>query len=153
MDGLPPTIHIDELSSQLRWTGSHLLFILTSSPLNSDGRAPTIHIDEPFAATQMDGLPPTTHIDGALPSTQMDELLLFTLASPSLQLRWTGSHPLFILTSSPLNSDGRAPTIHIDEPFAATQMDGLPPTTHIDGALPSTQMDELLLFTLASPSL
>ena len=112
-------------SLQLRWTGSHPLFILTSSPLNSDGQAPTIHIDEPFAATQMDVLPPTTHIDGALPSTQMDELLLFTLASPSLQLRWTGSHLLFILTSSPLNSDGRAPTIHIDEPFAATQMDEL----------------------------
>ena len=67
--------------------------------------------------------------------TQMDELLLFTLTSPSLQLRWTGSHlQNYTLTSSPLNSDGRAPTIHIDK------------------ALPLTQMDELLLFTLTSSS-
>ena len=40
---------------------------------------------------------------------------LLTLTSPSLQFRWTGSCPQFILTSSSLNSDGRAPTIHIDE--------------------------------------
>ena len=109
----------------------------------------------------MDGLPPTTLIDEALPSTQMDELLLYTLTSPSLQLRWTGSHQQFILTklfpqprwTSSYYTLRRAPTIHSDEPFAATQMDGLPPTTLIDEALPSTQMDELLLYTLTSPSL
>ena len=123
-------------SLQLRWTGSHLQLILTSSSLNSDGRAPTINTDEPFATTQKDGLPPTIHIDEALPSTQMDELLLYTLTSPSLQLRWTGSHYNSYRRSSSLNSDGRAPTIHTDEPFAATQMDGLPPTTHIDELFP-----------------
>ena len=101
----------------------------------------------------MDGLPPTIHIDEALSSTQMDELLLYTLTSPSLQLRWTGSHYNSYRRSSSLNSDGRAPTIHTDEPFAATQMDRLPPTIHIDEALPSTQMDELLLYTQPSPSL
>ena len=101
----------------------------------------------------------------------MDELLLFTLASPSLHIRQTGSCLQILLTSSPLNSDGRAPTIHIDEPFtalqtdgllptiyidepfAALQTDGLLPTIHIDEAHPSTQMDEPLLFTLTSPSL
>ena len=100
----------------------------------------------------MDGLPPTTLIDEILPLTQMDELLLYILTSLSLQLRLTGSHLQLILTSSSLNPDGRAPTIHSDEPFAATQMDGFPPTTLIDEALPSTQMDELLLYTLTSPS-
>ena len=112
------------------------LLTLTSSSLNSDGRAPTIYIDE------------------ALPSTQMDELLLFTLTSPSLHFRWTGSFLLFTLTSpslhikqtgsflqfilmsSSLNSDGRAPTIHIDEPFTAYQTDGLLPIILIDELFP-----------------
>ena len=101
----------------------------------------------------MDGLPPTTLIDEALPSPQMDELLLYTLTSPLLQLRWTGSHLQLILPSSSLNPDGRAPAIRSDESFAATQMDGLPPTTLIDEALPSTQMDELIIYTLTSLSL
>ena len=187
MDGLPPTTLIDEAlpstqmdelllytltspSLQLRWTGSHLQLILTSSSPNPDGRAPAIHSDEPFAATQMDGnppttnidelfpqprwtssaihsdepypetqmdgLPPTTLIDEAIPSTQMDKLLLYTLKSPSMQLRLTGSHLQLILTSSSLNPDGRPSTIHTDEPFAATQMDGLPRTTHIDELFP-----------------
>ena len=83
----------------------------------------------------------------------MDELLLFTLTSPSLQLRWTVSHLQLILKSSSLNPDGRAPTIHTDVLFAATKMDGFPPTTLIDEALPSTQMDELLLYTPTRPSL
>ena len=48
MDGLLPTIHTDEPFPQLRWTGSYLQFILTSSSPNSDGRTPTIHIDELF---------------------------------------------------------------------------------------------------------
>ena len=101
----------------------------------------------------MDGLPPNIHIDEALSSTQMDELPLYTLTSPSLQLRRTGSHLQLILTSSSLNPDRRAPAIHNDEPFAATHIDGLPPTTFIDEALPSPQRDELLLFTRTSPSL
>ena len=123
-------------SLQLRWSGSHLQLILTSSSLNPDGRAPTIHTDDPFAATQMDGLPPTTLIEEAQPSTQMDERLLYILTSPSLQLRWTGSHLQLKLQCSSLNPKGRAPTIHSDERFAATQMDGPPPTTHIEELFP-----------------
>ena len=101
----------------------------------------------------------------------MDEPLLLTLTSPSLHFRWMGSFQQILLTRSPLNSDGRAPTIHIDEPFtalqtdgllptiyidepfAALQTDGLLPTIHIDEAHPSTQMDEPLLLTLTIPSL
>ena len=71
----------------------------------------------------------------------MDELLLFTLTSPSLQLKQTSSFLQILLTSSPLNTDGRAPTICNDEPFNATQTDGL---------LPSNFVDELLLFTWTS---
>ena len=74
----------------------------------------------------------------------MDETLLFTLTSPSLHFRQTGSFLQFILTSSPRNSDRRAPTIYVDEPFTTLQMDGLLLTIHID---------ELLLFTLTSPLL
>ena len=123
-------------SLQLKWTGPHLQLILKSSSLNPDGRAPAIHSVELFTTTKMDGLPPTTLIDEALPSTQMDELLLYTMTSPSLQLRWTGSNLQLILTSCSLNPDGRAPTIHSYEPFAATLMDGLPPTTQIDELFP-----------------
>ena len=101
----------------------------------------------------------------------MDEPLLFTLTSPSLHIRQTGSFLQFMLTSSSLNSDGRVPTIYIDEPFTALQTNGLPhtiyidepstanqtdgllPTIHIDEAHPSTQTDEPLLFTLTSPPL
>ena len=68
----------------------------------------------------------------------MDELLLFTLTSPSLHFRWTGSFLQFLLTSSSLNSDGRAPTIHSDEPSTAYQADRLLLTIHIDEAHPST---------------
>ena len=109
-DGLPPTIHIDEL------------------PLHTDGRAPTVHSDEPITAHQTDGLLPTILIDEALPSTQMDELLQNHIDELTHQLRRTGSHLLFISTSSPLNSDGRALTIHTDEPLAALQTDGPLPT-------------------------
>ena len=59
----------------------------------------------------------------------MDELLLFTLTSPSLHFRQTGSFLQFTLTGSSLNPDGRAPTIYIDEPFTALQTDGLLLTT------------------------
>ena len=140
MDGLLLTIHIDEAhpSTQMdepllftltspalhiRQTGSFLQFLLTSSSLNSDGRAPTIHIDEPSTACQTDGLLPTIHIDEAYPSTQMDELLLFTVTSPPLHIRQTGSFLQSLLTSSPFNSDGRAPTIYLDEPSTAYQKD------------------------------
>ena len=55
----------------------------------------------------------------------MDELILFTLTSPSLHFRWTGSFLQILLTDSSFNSDGRAPTIYDDEPFTAYQTDGL----------------------------
>ena len=83
----------------------------------------------------------------------MDEPLLFTLTSPPLHIRQTGSFLQFLLTSSSLNSDGRALTIHIDEPSTAYQTDGLLPTIHIDEGHPSTQMDEPLRFTVTSPPL
>ena len=104
-DGRAPTIHMDELFPQFRWTSSYHSFgralpsvnmdellLLTSSSLNSDGRAPTIHTDDPFAALQTDGLPPTNYIDEALLSAQMDELLLFILTKLFPQLRWTSSY-------------------------------------------------------------
>ena len=127
MDGILPIIHIDELfpstqkdelllfaltsssstqkdelplytltnpSLQLRWTGSCLLFILTSS-------SPQLRRTSSYYS----------HCR-ALPSTQKEELRLHTLTSPSLQLRWTGSCLLFLLTSSSLNSDGRAPAYY-----------------------------------------
>ena len=80
----------------------------------------------------------------------MDQLLLFTLTSPSLLFRWTGSFLQLLLRSSSLNSDGRAPTIYIDEPFTALQMDGLLPTIPLassplnsDGRAPTIYIDEL----------
>ena len=82
-----PILHI-------RQTGSFLQFLLTSSPLNPDGRAPTIYIDEPFTALQTDGLPLTIYID-----------------EPLLHFKQTGSSLQFLLTSSPLNPDGRALTL------------------------------------------
>ena len=78
----------------------------------------------------------------------MDELLLFTLTNPPLHFRRTGSFLPIILTSSSLNSDGRAPTIHTDEPFAAFQTDGLLPTNHIE--LLQNHIDEL--FPTALPN-
>ena len=83
----------------------------------------------------------------------MDEPLLFTLTSPSLHFRQTGSFLQFILTKLIPQLRWTSPTIYIGEPSTAYQTDGLLPTIHIDEALPSTQMDELLLFTLTSPSL
>ena len=133
MDGLLPTIHINEAHPStlmdefllftvtspplhIRQTGSFLQSLLTSSPLNSDGRAPAIHSDKPFSSLQTDGLPPTIYVDelftalqtdGLLPtihideahsSTQMNEALIFTLMSPPLHIKWTGSFLQFILT-------------------------------------------------------
>ena len=100
-------------------TGSFPQFSLTSSPLNSDGRALTIYDDEPFTAYQTGGLLPTIHID-----------------KPLLHFKQTGSFLQFLLTSSPLNTDGRALTIYDDEPFTAYQTGGLLPTILIDELSP-----------------
>ena len=145
-------------SLQSRWTGSCPQFVLTSSSLNLDGRAPTIHIDELFPqlrwtssynshrralpSRQTDELLPINHIDELFPPTSMDELPLYTLTSPSLQSRWTGSCPQFVLTSSSPNSDGRAPTIHIDELFP--QLRWTSSYNSHRRALPSRPTDELL---------
>ena len=129
-----------------------------------DGLLPINHIDELFPRHR--GRAPTIHIDELFPSTQMDELPLYTLTSPSLQLRWTGSSLLFILMISSLNSDVRAPTIHINELFPqlrwmssynshrralrSKQTDELLPINHIDelfprhrGRAPTIHIDEL----------
>ena len=78
----------------------------------------------------------------------MDELLLFTVTSPSLHFKQTGSFLQFLLTSSPLNTDGRAPTIHSDEPFTTLQTDELPPIIRIDEPFIAYQSDGLLLTIL-----
>ena len=117
-DGRAPAVHSDEPFTAHRWTGSYLQFlltklfpqlrrtssnkiILTSSPLNSDGRAPAVHSDEPFTAHRWTG----SHLQ-------------FLLMKLFPQLKRTSSYKI-ILTSSPINSDGRAPAIHSDEPFTA----------------------------------
>ena len=107
-------------------TGSLLLFTLTSPPL---------HIRQTGSFLQF-------IIDEAHPSTQKKELLLFTMTSPVLHIRQTGSFLQFLLTNSPLNSDGRAPTIHSDEPFTALQTDGILLNSSTRRA-PVIEMDEL----------
>ena len=88
----------------------------------------------------------------------MDKLLLFTLTSLLLHFRQTGSSPQFTLTSSLLNTDGRALTIYVDEPFTALptygllpiltssppNSDGRAPTICIDEPFTATQTDGLL---------
>ena len=121
----------------------------------------------------MDGLPPTILIDEALPSTQMEELLLFTLTSPSLhfrrtgsfipiilkklfpQLKWTSSYKIIltsfykiILTSSSLNLDGRTPTIHRDELFPIALPDELFPIALLDELFLTAIPGELFPTTL-----
>ena len=160
MDGLLPIIHIDELFP-LTQKDELLLFALTSSSLNSEGRAPTIHSDEPFAASQMDGLLPIILIDELFPQLRWtSSCLLFTQTSSCLLLIWTSSSQQFYLTSSsqqlyltssyyshgralPNSSTLRVPTIHMDELFPTALSDELFST-----ALP----DELLLFTWTSSS-
>ena len=137
--------------------GSCLQILLTSSPLNPDGRALTIYVDEPFTALQTDGLLPTIHIDEPFTAYQTDGLLpTIHIDEPLLHFKQTGSFLQFLLTSSPVNLDGRAPTIYIDEPFTSYQTDGLLPIIHkhelFQTALPdelfqTTLPDELLLFT------
>ena len=123
-------------SLHFKQTGSFLQFLLTSAPLNTNGRALTIHSDEPFTALQTDGL---------LLTTLIDELLLFTVTSPSLHFKQTGSSLQLLLTSSPLNTYGLAlPSTQmdelllftIDEPFTTLQTDGLLLTTLIDELSP-----------------
>ena len=128
-DGLLLTTLIDELFPQHRWTssyylqltspslhfkqtGSFLQFLLTSSPLNSDGRALTIHSDEPFTALQTDELLLTTLIDELSPQHRWTSSYYLRLTSPSLHFKQTGSSLQLLLTSSPLNTDGRALTIY-----------------------------------------
>ena len=84
----------------------------------------------------------------------MDELLLFTLTSPLPHFKQTGSFPQFLLTSSPLNTDGRALTIYDDEPFTAYQTGELLPTIHIDEPLLHfKQTGSFLQFLLTSSPL
>ena len=118
-------------SSPLNTVGRALLqFLLTSSPLSTVGRALLLFTtDEPFTALQADGLLLTTLIDEALPSTQLGELSHYLrLTSPSMHFKQTGSLLQFLLTSSPLSTVGRALLLFTtDEPFTALQADGLPP--------------------------
>ena len=102
----------------------------------------------------------------------MDELPLYTMTSPSLQFGWTGSCPQFILTSSSLNSDGRAPTIHTDElcpqdrrtssclliilTSSSLNSDGRAPTIHTDELCPQDRRTSsclLIILTSSSPQL
>ena len=154
-DGLLSTIPIDELFPQLRWTssyylhltspslhnrqtGSFLLFTLTSPslPFRWTGSCLQFSLTKLFPQLRWTS---SYYLHGrALPSTQTDELLQFSLTtSPSLPLQMDGLlFTIFILTSSSLNSEGRAPTIYIDEPFTAYQTDGLLPTNLIDELSP-----------------
>ena len=86
----PLLFTIDEPYTALQTDGLLLQFLLTSSPLNTDGRALTIHSDEPLTALQTDGLLLQFLLTSS-PSTQTDELLLFTVTSPSLHFKQTGS--------------------------------------------------------------
>ena len=97
-DGRAPIIHIDELFPQLRWTSSYNSHRRALPSRQTDELLPINHIDELFPRHR--GRAPTIHIDELFPSIQMDELPLYTLTSPSLQLRWTGSSLLFVLMSS-----------------------------------------------------
>ena len=132
-------------------TGSSLQFLLTRSPLNTDGRALTIYVDEPSTALKTDGLLPTILINEPSTALQTDGLLLTILIDElSPQHRWTSSYylrrralhctsdrqaPSYIYELSP-NSDARASIICIDEPFTATQTDGLLPTNFVDELSP-----------------
>ena len=119
-------------SLYFKQTGSSLQLPLTSSPFNTDGRAPIAHNDEPFTVLQTYGLLPTTPIDELSTQHEWTSSYFFTMTSPSLYFKQTGSSLQFSLTSSPFNTDGRAPIAHNDEPFTVLQTDGLLPTTPID---------------------
>ena len=93
---------------------------------------PVAHSDEllyPARATtpqEIDQFRPRRH-----PATAPRAQLL-TLTSPSLCFKQTSSSLLFLLTSSPLNMNGRALIDHNDEPFTVPQTDGLLRTILID---------------------
>ena len=170
IDGLLPTTLIDELSPQHRWTSSYYLrlmspplhfrqtgsspqFSLTSSPLNTDGRALSIYIDEPSTALQTDGLLPTILIDELSPQHRWTSSYYLRLTSPPLHFRQTGSSPQFSLTSSPLNTDGRALTIYVGEPSTALQTDGILPTILINELYPQHRWTSSYYLRLTSPPL
>ena len=121
---MSPSLHIKQ-------TGSFIQFLLASSPLNTDGRALTIYdsralttlqtdgllltilIDKPFTTLQTDGLLPTILIDEPFTTLQTDRLLPTILTDEPLRhFKQMGSFLQFLLTSSPLNTDGRALTIY-----------------------------------------
>ena len=102
-------------------------------------------IDEPFIALQTDGLLLTILIDELSPQHRWTSSYYLRLTSPSLHFKQTGSFLQFLLTSSLLNSDRRAPTIHSDEPFTALQTYGLPPIIRIDEPFTAYQSNGLLL--------
>ena len=132
-------------SMHFKQTGSLLQFLLTSSPLNTDGRALTIHSDDPFIEYQLDGLLLTISIDELSPQLRWTSSYYLRLTSPSLHFKQTGSLLQFLLTSSPLTTDGRALTIHSGEPFTALQTDRLPYIIRIDEPFTPYQSDGLLL--------
>ena len=114
-------------SLHFKRTGSLLQFLLTSSPLNTDGRALTI--DEPFTATQTDELLPTAHIDEPSTALQTDGLLLTILIKElSPQHRWTSSYYLRLTSPSlHLKTDGlllTILTIYVDEPLLHLRQTG-----------------------------
>ena len=126
-----------------------LLSTLTSPYRTStDGLLLTILIDEPFTTLQTDGLLPTILIDELSPQHRLTSSYYLRLTSPPLHFRQMGSSPQFSLTSSLLNTDGRALTIYVDEPFTALQTDGLLPILtssplNSDGRAPTICIDEL----------
>ena len=116
----------------------------------------------------------TIHSEELLPSVDMDELLLYTLTSPSLHFKQTGSS--LLIDELSLQHRGTNSYLHSDEllyPAQATltqESDQLrlhrysalnaskaiepkAHTIHSEELLPSVDMDELLLYTLTSPSL
>ena len=93
-------------------------------------------IDEPFTAYQTDGLLPTILIGELSPQHRWTSSYYLRLTSPSLHIKQTGSFLQFLLASSPLNTDGRALTIYVDEPL-----------------LHFKQTGSFLQFLLTSPSL
>ena len=102
-----------DIFPQLRWTSTYNSHRRALLSRQTDELLPINHIDELFPRHRVRA--PTIHIDELFPSTQMDELPLYTLTSPSLQLRWTGSFLLFVLMIS--SPQLRWTSSHIDELF------------------------------------
>ena len=132
-----------------------LLFTIDEpfTTLQTDGLPPIIRIDEPFTAYQSEGLLLTILIDELSPQHRWTSSYYLRLTSPSLHFKQTGSFLQFLLTSSPLNTDGRAPTIHSDEPFTALQTYGLLLTILIDKLSPQHRWTSSYYLRLTCPSL